>query len=72
MIGKFELLIKIYPEGLMSQHIDRLSIGDTMDFKHIPFNVKVQYPYKKKAVGMLARLRRPVPRRPAGRPLWLA
>lgn len=53
MIGKFELLIKIYPEGLMSQHIDRLSIGDTMDFKHIPFNVKVQYPYKKKAVGMI-------------------
>ena len=52
MIGRFELLVKIYAQGAMSQHLDGLQIGDAVEFKHIPFNVKVQYPFKPK-VGML-------------------
>ena len=52
MIGRFELLVKIYDQGAMSQHLDGLQIGDAVEFKHIPFNVKVQYPFKPK-VGML-------------------
>jgi cytochrome-b5 reductase len=52
MIGRFELLVKIYAQGAMSQYLDGLQIGSSVEFKHIPFNVKVQYPFKPK-VGML-------------------
>ena len=52
MVGRFELLVKIYAQGAMSQHLDGLQIGDAVEFKHIPFNVKVQYPFKPR-VGML-------------------
>ena len=51
MVGRFELLVKIYAQGAMSQHLDGLKIG-LVEFKHIPFNVKVQYPFKPKS-GML-------------------
>ena len=54
MKGRFELMVKIYPDGAMSQHMNKLEIGDAVEFKHIPFNVKVQYPFGRKAVGMLA------------------
>jgi hypothetical protein len=30
-----------------------MAIGDTMAFKHIPFNVKIQYPFNRAHVGML-------------------
>lgn len=30
-VGYFDLLIKVYPEGNMSQHIDHLRVGDTLD-----------------------------------------
>ena len=52
MIGRFELLVKIYAQGAMSQYLDGLQIGSSVEFKHIPFNVKVQYPFAPK-VGML-------------------
>ena len=52
MIGRFELLVKIYAQGAMSQYLDGLQIGSSVEFKHIPFNVKVQYPFKPK-MGML-------------------
>ena len=52
MIGRFELLVKIYAQGAMSQYLDGLQIGSSVEFKHIPFNVKVQYPFKPR-VGML-------------------
>jgi cytochrome-b5 reductase len=52
MIGRFELLVKIYAQGAMSQYLDGLQIGSSVEFKHIPFNVKIQYPFKPK-VGML-------------------
>jgi len=52
LVGKFELMIKIYEQGAFSQFIAQLPIGGTVEFKHIPFNVKIQYPFRKQ-VGML-------------------
>lgn len=54
MIGKFQLVIKVYPEGKMSQHMTKLPIGGTVNFKHIDKNVKIQYPFGKANITMLA------------------
>eukprot|EP00927_Polykrikos_kofoidii_P044033 TRINITY_DN3811_c0_g1_i2.p1 TRINITY_DN3811_c0_g1~~TRINITY_DN3811_c0_g1_i2.p1 ORF type:complete len:285 (-),score=27.37 TRINITY_DN3811_c0_g1_i2:99-953(-) len=54
MIGEFQLMIKIYPRGKMSNHMKEMAIGEPLDFKHIPVHVKVQYPFGKKKVTMLA------------------
>ena len=44
--GKFELLVKRYPEGAASQYLHGLTPGaTTVDFKHIKFNIKAQYPF---------------------------
>ena len=51
--GKFELLVKCYSSGL-AKHMDQLQVGETVEFKHIPFNVKTQYPFKKGHIGMIA------------------
>lgn len=54
MVGKFEIMVKMYnPPGQMSSHLDKLRIGETVDFKHIKFNVKKQYPYGVKNLIML-------------------
>lgn len=53
-VGKFELMIKVYPEGKLSKHLDMLQVGAKMGFKHIPPNVKIQYPFGKAKVGMIA------------------
>lgn len=58
MLGKFQLLIKKYPAwgdpsyvnnykppGKMSNYVHNLKVGDHVRFKHIPFNVKKQYPF---------------------------
>ena len=49
--------VKIYntdPPGVMSTHLGSLDVGDTVEFKHIPFNVKKQYPFGVKRICMLA------------------
>jgi cytochrome-b5 reductase len=43
-IGSFDLLIRYYENGKMTQHLKHMKEGDTVDFKHIDFNVKVQAP----------------------------
>ena len=44
MTGKFQLLVKNYPEsGTMSKHLHSLPIGTMVPFKHIAFNIKIQY-----------------------------
>lgn len=54
LIGSFDLLIKDYNGNGMSNHMCKtLSIGDTIDFKHIPFNVKLQAPFTQKKIIML-------------------
>jgi cytochrome-b5 reductase len=54
MIGHFNLLIKIYPDGKASQYFAKLQLGSYADFKHIPVNVKLQFPFGKRKIGMIA------------------
>ncbi|KAI3771620.1 hypothetical protein L6452_02786 [Arctium lappa] len=51
--GYFDLMIKVYPEGKMSQHFAKLKPGDTVEVKG-PIE-KVRYtPNMKKHIGMIA------------------
>lgn len=52
LVGQFQLMIKVYPEGKMSQFFDKLEVGQSAEFKHIEKNVKIQYPFKS-SLGML-------------------
>lgn len=53
-LGTFDLLVKVYKGGLMSQHMDSLVPGEgEVYFKHLPYNVKIQYPFGKKKIGMI-------------------
>jgi len=53
MTGEFELMVKIYPDGNLSKHMNIMKVGETLDFKHIVFNVKKQYPFGNKNICML-------------------
>ncbi|PRW57497.1 NADH-cytochrome b5 reductase [Chlorella sorokiniana] len=52
--GHFDLAIKVYPDGKMSQHIDKLKVGDTLDFKGPLMKMKLEDIAKRKHVGLLA------------------
>ena len=43
--GSFDLMVKIYEKGVVSQWLNNLQIGTLVGFKHIPFNIKAQYPF---------------------------
>jgi len=49
MLGKFELLVKRYDSGAASQYLYGLKPGDAVEFKHIKFNIKSQYPFEGKS-----------------------
>lgn len=51
--GYFDLLIKIYPEGKMSQHFAHLKPGDTLEVKG-PIEKLPYSPNMKKHIGMVA------------------
>jgi cytochrome-b5 reductase len=53
-IGSFQLLVRGYAAGGLSQTLTSLNPGDTMSFKHIQFNVKKQYPFTAKRIYMIA------------------
>jgi len=59
MIGQFELLIKHYPNGAdgkgpqMSAFFWGMPEGTKLEFKHIKFNVKTQYPFNRDSITML-------------------
>jgi cytochrome-b5 reductase len=54
MKGCFDLLVKDYGEGAkMSRHLHEINVGDTIDFKHIAPNVKIQAPFGPKKIVML-------------------
>jgi len=42
-----------YDKGKMSQHLLKLKVGDKLEFLHGPRNVKIQYPFKAKHIGMI-------------------
>jgi cytochrome-b5 reductase len=52
-VGSFDLLVKHYDGGKMSQHMKRMAVGATLEFKHIAPNVKLQAPFAPKKIGML-------------------
>merc|ERR1711924_547515 len=54
ILGKFQLVVKVYAVGKMSRHLNDLPLGSSVEFKHIDKNVKIQYPFGKKHVTMLA------------------
>jgi len=43
--GRFQLLVKRYAQGAVSQYLHALEPGAMVSFKHIAFNVKRQYPF---------------------------
>jgi len=43
--GSFELMVKIYEKGVVSQWLNNLKVGTLVGFKHIKFNIKAQYPF---------------------------
>lgn len=45
--------MRVYEGGALSEHLATMPLGDGLAFKHIPFNVKTQYPFEKK-LGMIA------------------
>jgi len=53
MVGKFQLCVKVYATGKMSNHLKELTTGESIEFKHIDKNVKIQYPFDKKQITML-------------------
>jgi len=48
MLGKFELLVKRYDGGAVSSYLHKLAPGAEVEFKHIKFNIKAQYPFEGK------------------------
>ena len=51
--GYFDLVVKVYPEGKMSKHMDGMKVGDTLEFK----GPITKLPYEKnmkKEIGMIA------------------
>ena len=54
MIGSFELLVRAYPNGALSQRLATMEIDEAMAFKHIRSNVEARRPFSAKKVGMLA------------------
>ena len=44
MVGKFELLVKRYPDGAASEWLHGLELGSMVAFKHIKFNIKARNP----------------------------
>lgn len=55
MTGKFQLLVKRYDGGAVSGYLHQLAVGSDVDFRHIAFNIKEQYPFEgKKRITMLA------------------
>jgi len=46
-------MVKVYTDGAMSTILASLPIGGAVDFKHVPFNVKIQYPFAAKKIAMI-------------------
>ena len=40
LLGKFELFVKIYPDGKMTQFMYNMKLGDTLEFKQVPVELK--------------------------------
>ena len=54
MIGSLNYWSERIRNGALSQRLATMEVDEAMAFKHIKFNVKTQYPFSAKKVGMLA------------------
>ena len=59
LVGRFQLLIKVYPDGKLTSRLVEMNVGDRVFFKQIEFNIKIQYQPKVgfrgiKKFGMIA------------------
>jgi cytochrome-b5 reductase len=52
-LGHFDLVVKVYPQGKMSQHLDHMKVGEVIDVKG-PKGLFTYTPNMKRAFGMLA------------------
>lgn len=53
LLGKFQILIKAYESGQMSQHLLRMPLGNTLEFKHTKECIPAQYPFGHRRITML-------------------
>ena len=44
-LGRFDLLVRRYATGAVSQYLHALPLGAKVAFRHIRFNIKAQYPF---------------------------
>jgi cytochrome-b5 reductase len=51
--GYFDLLVKVYPSGVMSKHFGSLKVGDKLDMKGPIMKISYQ-PNMKRRIGMIA------------------
>ena len=54
LVGSFELLVKVYAGAGLSARLAELPVGATVDFSHVPKNVKVQFPFGAAHLAMIA------------------
>lgn len=52
-LGRIELLIKVYPQGLMTQHLAGMKIGETIDIRGPKGSMQYSAAYAKR-IGMIA------------------
>ena len=45
LTGRFELLVRRYPNGAVSNYLHKLQIGSPVAFKHLRTNLRIQYPF---------------------------
>lgn len=51
--GHFDIILKIYPKGVMGQHVDHMAIGDKIKVRG-PHGSMNYSPNMKKHIGMIA------------------
>ena len=52
-VGEFELIVKKYPNGPVSTHMDNMKVGDQLEMKG-PFTKYLYKPNMRKEIGMIA------------------
>lgn len=52
-LGRIELLVKVYPQGLMTKHLEQMEIGDTIEIRGPKGAMKYSTSYAKH-IGMIA------------------
>jgi len=54
--GSFDLIVKIYPDGIAGTYIDSLQVGDMVEFKQTKGNIKKQFQFPFTGVSKITML----------------